>query len=432
MKLSITLAVTAAALCLPMTLASGKEAGRDSNRPEKSLNSNSQGALTPKSIPQSDPYSKPKKRKSPIFSKVMKLVEKVNKKYFHSGNFDPDCPESYDFLFYSDAFEEEEDEEKSKVAGKHKDKSSDKNKASDKQKDKSNGKSKEKEKDEFKFHHKSAALIIAYMIEAEEDLLAIALVSKWIHSRQWKQHNRERIYEDLEWLIKDLKDEPEMLIWTFKLFVEEAAMEIVHESSWASLVASIILIESEIDSLEEKARRRTVAFLIDHFFRVSNEDQDALSEQVMKKLTTSLKDEVEDEIIKWYLKYFETRLANLKLLGKSKSNQQPSNATVSPLKEPSLPIKTEKPKATSSTASKSAPVSSNASSAIDSSVKSKKNQTVIAKDEAKPADNNAQVRAEQKWYQNGWLWISVVSVCVALGSLAALYFYSSKNGVSSI
>jgi hypothetical protein len=302
-----------------------------------------------------------KKAKHPSFAKVMEQVEKADKGYFRSGNFDPNCAESYDFLFYSHVSskcDEQEDEEIKR----------------------------------FKFNFKAASHVLGYMIEAGEEELSWALVSKWIDSRKWKQHNREDISKDLTDLIEVLKGKPEILIPAFKMLVGAAAVEIVHEASWASIAASLIKVESKMENLNEASRNETVAFLIDHFFRVADEHQDELKAKVMKKLSKKFKED--DETGQLYLQSFAARF--------STPTSPLRNSAMQPAqlqrRQSNLPAANMK-----RSASRTAPPS--------------------------PSTPGATLHLKQQlhWYENNWIWIAFVAGSGIILLFSAFYCYSSKT-----
>ena len=305
-----------------------------------------------------------KQPKHAAFAKVMDQIEKADKDYFKSGNFDPNCPESYDFLFSAptqSSTEQNEDEQD----------------------------------ESFKFNLKIAARVLGYLIEAQEQDLSQAIVNKWIRSREWKQHNRKGILKDLKDLIAALKSEPKILISTFKALVESAAVEIVHEDSWTSVVASIVQEESKLTDLSDQDRDETVAFLIDHFFRVADEDQPALSKKVLQKLAKRFEDADEKEIMKWYLNRFQALFAH------------PSSTAHKsvPKKMSALPSRNRLPQ-------------------LRTSFLDSRSMTAQRSDNS-PSTSSSLLN--QQWYENTWLWVLIVATFGIILALFVAYVYLSKK-----
>lgn len=390
MKLSSALFIASAAFCIQTALASSllppSTAGSDlPNLMNTATNDSSVKANFGR-----------KREKHPAFKKVMDQVEKANKEYFKSGNFNANHPSCYDFLFVKIKTEKAADESEDEVSD-----------------------------EEFKFDHKSASHILAYLIESEEMYLASALADKWIKAREWTQHNRKVIRKDLLNIISALKKEPQLLILTVKLLVEKSAMEIIHEDSWTSVVISLVKAESKIKDLSEEDRDETVAFMIAHFFRVADEHKRKFGEKVVSTMKSEL--EKADEIAKSYVarfaKQFSSSASDLRFTSvvgnlptefesmEFEEDEYDSEVEVIDLKIPKKSQRDSK--------SKSKPTSKPIPSTGSSKGKSSRNSLLKAMSSSSTLDKS--------WYQSSMIWISVLAIAGVLCALLGFYACSSKK-----
>lgn len=342
-----------------------------------------------------------RKEKPPSFRKVMTEIEKADKDYFYSGNFHCHKPQCYDFLFKG--HEKAEGQDGNDV--------------------------KEKVKP-FVFPHKRVAKVIAYMIESKQFWLASKLASKWIQYRNWKQHNRKRMQEDLQKLVDDLRKNPALLLPTFKLLVEKNANEIVHECSWAPIVADVIKVEASIKDLSEDDREETVDFMIVHFFRVQNESQLSFGKEVVSALNKSFKD---SEDVKFYLDRFEAQFADL----------------ASP-DAPQLKVRIHD-KSTCAGEGKEGVAESESEFEVDDGeeVRSLRafvplcaKRTTTKSTTGRPKTSRSPPKASKSgsssagqtlngWYQNVWVWLAILAICGGIICLGAVY-YSTRSKRSSL